>query len=78
MVRYEYSDNDLQSSEKINHGAVFLIAFILSLVMTAITFLVSIVQKNSFGLTPFFLIYFAGWVLFGYWREIVRVTGMKQ
>lgn len=78
MVRYEYSDNDLKSPEKISHGAVFLMAFILSLIMTGLTFLASIVQKNSFGLAPFFLIYFVGWVLFGYWREIVRVTEMRQ
>jgi heme/copper-type cytochrome/quinol oxidase subunit 4 len=78
MVRDEYSDNDLTSSEKISHVAIFLVAFVFSLVMTALDFFVMVLQKNQSNLKQSFLIFFVGWVLFGYWREIVRVTGMKQ
>jgi hypothetical protein len=78
MVRNEYGDSDMDSSEKICHSAVFLVAFALSLIMTALTFLASVVEKNDFSLIPFFSIYFVGWVLFGYWREIVRINGMRQ
>ena len=77
MVRAEYNDNDLDSSEKISHGAIFLVAFVFSLVLTVLTFLSGVAQKNILNLVPFFLIYFVCWVLLGYLREINRINEMR-